>query len=228
MKKLGIIGGFGPETSSQFQLAIIDRCRAIGATVRPNILMWNAPIPLAMEENLILRNCDLDKFLPFLREGAQILEKAGADILCLPCNTLHVFIDEIRRAVHIPVLSIIDTTIEHLIRQHVTCVAIFGTQASLNNDLIHNRLRTVGITPIIPSTHEQQAINNVIFDILCTKAHRKATRILHAITQECVERGAKDVLLACTDLQIVFPKLTEVGVHDTMHILVDACVREIL
>lgn len=228
MKTLGIIGGFGPETTAQFQLAIIERCRAKGSVIRPEIIMWNAPIPLEIEKNLIMHNTDIEKFIPFLIQGAQTLERAGAEILVLPCNTLHIFIDEIRAAVHIPVLSITDTTLEHLAQQNVHSVAVLGTKATIENGVHVDKLKENGITPILPNQHEQAAIDQVIFDILNIKAHRRATRILFAIAHECMRRGATDVLLACTDLQIVFPKLKEICVHDTMHLLADACTREIL
>lgn len=228
MKTLGIIGGFGPETTAKFQLAIIELCRDLGADIRPEIIMWNAPIPLQMEKELILQNQGIETFLPFLIKGAKLLEKSGASILVLPCNTLHVFIDEIRAQVTIPVLSITEITIEHLIKLHVKSVAVMGTKAAMAAKLYVSNLSAVGITPVLPTQHEQNAIDQVVFDILNVKAHRRSTRVLDAIATECIGRGANDVLLACTDLQIVFPNLKDARVHDTMHLLAEACVREVL
>jgi len=228
MKTLGIIGGFGPETTAQFQLAIIERCRAKGSLVRPEIIMWNAPISLKIEEDLIIHNSGIQNFLPFLIKGAKTLERAGASMLVLPCNTLHIFIEEIRTAVNIPVLSIVDTTLEHLINRNVKNVAVIGTKATSENNLFVDTLKKRGITPILPTEHEQMAIDQVILDILNIKAHRRATRILQVIACECMKRGTDNILLACTDLQIVFPTLKEAIVHDTMHILAHACAREIL
>ena len=228
MKKLGIIGGFGPETTAAFQMAIIKRCQEVGLECRPEIIMWNAPIPLHLEEDLILRDTRINEFIPFLIRGARTLEAAGAEIIVMPCNTLHVFIDTIRAAVHIPVMSIVDETITHLKQQNAIRVAIIATQATIESKLYNGSLTKQGIHPILPTNHEQAAINQVIFDVLAGKAHRRATRALRAITDECIFRGATDVLLACTDLQIVYPKLKEARAHDTMHLLADACVREIL
>ena len=228
MKTVGIIGGFGPETTAQFQLAIIERCRALGSVIRPEILMWNAPIPLRIEENLILRSQGIEEFLPFLIHGAKVLEKAGAEFLALPCNSLHVFIEQIRSFVHIPVFDITNITVKHLVGKQIKNVAVFGTRTSKNNNLHTKKLEDAGISVILPTEHEQHAIDQVILDILNIKAHRRATRILHAIAMDCIQRGADNMLLACTDLQIVFPKLKEVRIHDTMHLLADACVREIL
>ncbi|HLD25269.1 MAG TPA: amino acid racemase [Patescibacteria group bacterium] len=228
MKKLGIIGGFGPETSAAFQMAIIKRCQEAGLERRPEIIMWNAPIPLHLEEDLILRDTRIHEFIPFLIQGARTLEAAGAEIIVMPCNTLHQFIHLIRKAVRVPVMSIIDETIEHLKQQRVTRVAIFATQATIESALYDGSLSRQDLHPILPTYHEQAAINQVIFDILNGKAHKRATRILKAISDECISRGATDILLACTDLQIVFPKSMMVRIHDTMHILAETTVDEML
>lgn len=227
MKKLGIIGGFGPETTAAFQMAIIKRCQDKGLESRPEIVMWNAPIPLRLEEDLILRDTRINDFIPFLISGARALEAAGADIIVMPCNTLHVFINMIRESVRVPVMSIVDETIAHLKQHNVNRIAIFATQATVESALYDGSLSIHGIQPILPTRHEQSAINQAIFDVLNGKAHKRSTRVLRSITSECAARGATDVLLACTDLQIVFPNHQEVRVHDTMQILADACVREI-
>ena len=55
------------------------------------------------EENKLDKN--EEKILPFIIDSAKQLEKGGADFIVIPCNTVHVFIDEIRNSVKIPVLS---------------------------------------------------------------------------------------------------------------------------
>src|SRR5690348_16725768 len=89
MKTVGIIGGFGPETTAQFQLRIKDLCMQQASKNRPGILVWSPPVSLQTEADLILRNRGIQKFLPILLSAAKKLENAGCDFLVLPCNTLH-------------------------------------------------------------------------------------------------------------------------------------------
>src|SRR3989338_6727859 len=95
MKKVGIIGGLGPETTSEFYLDLVFSCQKKDRTHRPSIIIASVPLPYKIEE-------------------AKRLEKSGADFIVMPCNSLHIFIKEIRNAVKIPVLSIVEETVKFL------------------------------------------------------------------------------------------------------------------
>lgn len=108
MKTIGIIGGLGPETTSEFYLDLVFSCAKKDKTARPGIIISSVPLPYQIEEDLILRSEGMERYIPFLTAEAQRLEKAGADFLVMPCNSLHVFIKQIRDSVNIPVLSIVE------------------------------------------------------------------------------------------------------------------------
>ena len=133
MKTVGIIGGLGPETTAKFQLEIINFCSKNNKNQRPPILSWNVPIPIKVEEDLILKNKS-KKFLPFLKNAAKILEKGGADFLVMPCNTLHIFIEDIRNAVNIPVLSIIDEAILTIRKRKIKKIGILATSKTISKN----------------------------------------------------------------------------------------------
>ncbi len=58
----------------------------------------------------IVKNIGLERIFPFLIQDTKRLEKAGVDFIVMSCNSLHVFIKEVRDAVDIPVLSIVEET----------------------------------------------------------------------------------------------------------------------
>src|SRR3989344_6683561 len=107
MKTVGIIGGFGPDTTAQFYRSVISISQKLENRIRPPILIYSVPLPYAIEKELILNSTGEEEYVPYLVEAAKILERGGADFLVMPCNTLHAFIDDIRASVSIPVLSII-------------------------------------------------------------------------------------------------------------------------
>ena len=73
--------------------------------------------------------------LPFLIKEAKRLEEAGADFIVMPCNSLHVFIKEIRGSVKVPVLSIVEETIKFLKKNNFKTVGIVSTSATIENKL---------------------------------------------------------------------------------------------
>ena len=91
MKKVGIIGGVGPETTAEFYLDVIFSCQEKNKTARPNIIISSIPLPYQIEEDLIMRNVGSERYIPYLTAEAQRLEKAGADFIVMPCNSLHIF-----------------------------------------------------------------------------------------------------------------------------------------
>jgi len=114
MKIIGIIGGFGPETTAQFYLEIIFRCFKKYKIAKPPILIWSVPLKYKIEENLLKNAKGKNEYLFYLIEAAKILEKGGADFLVMPCNSLHIFIDIIQKSVRIPILNIAEETIKYL------------------------------------------------------------------------------------------------------------------
>lgn len=50
-------------------------------------------------------------------EDAQMLETAGCSFVVIPCNTAHYFFEDIRNSVQIPVLNIIEETIDYAKKQ---------------------------------------------------------------------------------------------------------------
>jgi aspartate/glutamate racemase len=67
MKNVGIIGGLGPETTSEFYLDVIFSCQKKDRTARPNIIIASVPLPYKIEEENLqfleecLEVCDLLK-----------------------------------------------------------------------------------------------------------------------------------------------------------------------
>lgn len=226
MKTLGIIGGFGPGTTAKFQMEIVKLFRDKKIMNRPSMIMWNAPIPLIIEENLVLHERDSEKFIPYLTHGAQILEKAGSDFLVLPCNTLHLFIKQIKNAVHIPVISLLDAVVDHLTSQHIKHIGLFATQMTIEKKLYSEVLHDHSIQIMLPP--KQKLINEAIFCILQKNDTNRARILLQSVSRDMVHANCHDVLLACTDIQLALQQAPGLTVHDTMQILAEATVEELL
>src|SRR5690242_5620489 len=135
MKTIGIIGGLGPETTSEFYLELIFLYRQLNKTSYPPILINSIPLPFDIEKDAIAYGIGEERCLSYLIDAAKKLEKAGADFLVLPCNSLHKYIQHIRKAVKIPVLSILEETAKFLKAQEVKKVGIIATPITIKNEL---------------------------------------------------------------------------------------------
>lgn len=228
MKTVGIIGGLGPETTAKFYLEILRSCLEKNQEARPPILIWSVPILYKLEEEILTRAEGEEKVIPFLLEAGRRLQKGGANFLVMPCNTLHIFIDEIRKSVDIPVLSIIDETVEFLKGENIGEVGILATASTLKRKLYQSRLEENGIKMLAPDSASQAQLGEIISRLVINKYDLNDTKRLIEMIDSFSEKGVKTAILACTDLQLLSLQHPRVTIYDTMQILADSTVREIL
>jgi len=228
MKTVGIIGGLGPETTSEFYLDIVFSCYKKTKKARPCIIISSVPLPYQIEEDLIMNNSGSERYIPFLVNEAKRLEKAGADFIVMPCNSLHVFIEEIRNAVKIPVLSIIEETVKFLKKNKFRKVGIVSTSATIQNKLYENAFEKNKIAYATPNDLQQAKMGKFILNLVTGQQKNSDREELIKIINNFEEKDVDCVALACTDLQLLIPKHPTLKIFDTMKILADATVEKIL
>jgi len=228
MKTLGVLGGVGPQTTSKVYLAVIDAIRKSKQDKYPSIIIYNLPFPFSIENEAIIQGINSEKMIPYLIDGANILEKAGASFGILPCNTLHTYLNEIRGAVKIPFLSIIEETVLRLKSLKLKTVGILATQTSIDTKIYSNVLEKNGITILYPTKIEQKDINSIIVELITGEKKDLHSKKLEMICGSLQERGAESILLACTDLQLATSNINSpIPIIDTTEILIQASVREL-
>ena len=229
MKTVGIIGGMGPETTAKFYLDIIFKCYKVNKKQRPPILVWNVPLKYKIEEDLLEHGTGEERYLPFLLEAARNLEDGGADFLVVPCNTVHVFIEEIRKEVGIPVLSILEETEKFLNKMKSKKIGLLATSLSIKQKLYDKPLEKSGFEIIKPAETDQQKLGKIIRKLVINRHADREKSELIKIIWRLGKKDAGAVILACTDLQLIIkPREIPIPTFDTMDLLVDATVREIL
>lgn len=228
MKTVGIIGGLGPETTSEFYLEIIFTAYKKNQTQRPGILIWNVPLLYEIEQDLIKEAKGEERYLPYLIDAAKKLENSGVDFIVMPCNSLHIFIEEIRRSVNVPVLSILEKTAKFLKQNSIKEVGIIATSATINNKLYEKHLIEAGIKQVVPDGLQQAKIGEIINNLVLNKHMNDDREEIIKIIDSFSENDIKTVILACTDLQLLIPQHGNIKIFDTMKIFADATVEYLL
>ena len=94
MKKIGIVGGLGPESTLYYYRIFIDLCRGIDELdgAYPEVVIYS----VNMKEIMVLRSSGRkDAAQLKLLEAIDSLHKAGADFAIIACNAMHRSYDEI-------------------------------------------------------------------------------------------------------------------------------------
>lgn len=229
MKTVGIIGGVGPESTSNFYLKIINKYRAKDTLSYPPIVIYSLPVPYQLEQDIVKFGKNENQILPLLTDGVQKLEKSGADFCVIPCNTIHIFINELRKSVSIPILSILEETVRYIKSLGIETVGLLGTTKTIETNLYRPELQKQGIRLIIPESTDQERISEIIFNILNGKKTESDKTELLAIIQNLQNKDCKAVILGCTDIPLLIDqKDTSTLLLNTVEILADSSVKAIL
>lgn len=228
MKSVGIIGGLGPETTSEFYLKVIFGCQKQNTEQRPSIVIASVPLLFEIERDLIATNTGKERYLPFLVNEAKRLEKSGVDFIVMPCNSLHVFIDQIRDAVSIPVLSIVEETIQYLKDKSIGNVGLISTSATVANNVYEGQLVKNNLDFVVPNELQKAQMDKIIQRLIEGQHLNTDRDLILKVVDDLVNAGVDGVALACTDLQLLLPKSDKVHIFDTMDVLAQATVKTIL
>ncbi|MFH0819283.1 MAG: amino acid racemase [Patescibacteria group bacterium] len=228
MQTVGIIGGLGPETTSEFYLDLIFSCQKKSRISRPSIIIASVPMPYKIEEDVIEKNIGMERICPYLIAEAKRLEKAGSSFIVMPCNSLHVFINEIRTAVNIPVLSIIEETVKYIKKNNYKKIGIVSTSATIKNKLYEAAFFENKIAYETPDDFQQEKLGKFIHHLVIGQQNNRDREELINIINDFENKKVDAVALACTDLQLLIPKHSTLKIFDTMKIFVDAVVEKLL
>lgn len=220
-KTVGIIGGFGPEATSEFYLRLVAKHRESHQGNQPNVLIRNVAVSRELEQELLIFGKS-DRFLPLLTSAARELEKVGADFIVLPCNTLHIHEAAIRKSIHIPFVSIIEATGRFLRHQKISEVGFLGSQITVKENLFQKKAPSVSFVSV--NTRLQKKIDAGLDLFVAKQAGNLLSRALGEAFSFLQKKHIRHILLACTDFHALCPRLPHMLTHDTLDILVRATI----
>ena len=167
--------------------------------------------------------------MPELIRSARRLEAAGADFLCMSCNTAHYFHERLSKEVSIPILNMPAESARELKRRGIRKVGLLATDGTIRTGVYHRYLKAEGIEVIVPEGENQTVIMSLIYDCVKKNAPTKdypAAAVAKTVA-DLKARGAEAYLLACTELPIAFERLGyKDGFIDPTLVLARAVIRD--
>jgi len=224
-KIAGVIGGMGPEATVDLMRRVIRATPAREDEDHVHMLVDNNPHVPSRIRAIIDKTGESP--VPCLREMARRLETAGADFLAIPCNTAHVYYDEIASAVSIPVLHMIRLTAQSVLADcpGIRRVGALASDAVLNTALYEDCFRETGVSVLYPAQEVQERIMGAIRAVKAGSLGPVEKAVLREAAQDLLGQGAEALVVACTELSMISDTLTGVEpVYDAAQILAEAIV----
>ncbi len=197
---LGILGGLGPLASAYFYEMLTEHTKAARDQDHMDIILSSRATTPDRTDFVLGRSQESP--LPYMVEDAVRLEQYGADAIIIPCNTAHYFIDQVRKAVAVPVPSIITETALHIQGCGYRKAAILATEGTVTAGSYQNQLEELGIGWALPDEQGQRIITDIIYGDV--KAGRvPAPEKLFAVTEPMFRAGCDCAILGCTELSVM-------------------------
>ena len=228
VRKLGLIGGMSWVSTHMYYERINTLIQ------RRTSRMTSAPLLI---ENLdfsklygLESDQDWDRAGSILSESAKRLEGAGAGAIMIAANSMHKIHDRVADAVDIPVIHIADCVGKRMHEQGVSSAALIGTRNVMTESFYRQRLVAHGVDLMPPEMPNVELLDTIIYkELMVGKSTRDAERTLKTIITRKQQDGAKAIILACTELQMIVDVDANVlPIFDSARIHCDAAVEWIL
>ena len=220
---IGILAGMGPRSTAPFVDLVVTECqRQYGATDDadfPPMMIYSLPTHFYVD-----RPIDHARLHHEVLAGLQKLESTGVSFIAMPCNSTHIFFDELADAVHVPLLNMIEETLTAL-PQHCQRVAIAATPVTMDSGLYQNGVLTSG-RQWVTTGEWQMSVNAIIQTVKTTQDMSLPRAMFQDLLRQTEQAGADSLIIACTDLNPATANdAGPVHLVDATHILAAATVR---
>ena len=205
-KSLGILGGMGPLATADLFRKIVLMTRAQCDSDHIRIYIDdNAFIP---DRTAAILNGGPSP-MPQMEDSLRKLERCGADVIIMPCNTAHYFLPQLQARTALPILSMLRAAAQASARNYPgKTAAILGTRGTLSTGLYNRAMEEAGVSFLIPPPEVQDLLMRVIYDGVkagAPPAHYREDLLL--AVQKMTDLGADFFVLGCTELPLAFANL---------------------
>jgi aspartate racemase len=208
--KLGVVGGVGPAATVDFLQKVVRNTPARRDQDHLKILVEQNPQIPDRTEHLLGKGPD-----PTLALYATCrkLQAGAADLIAIPCNTAHAFIDVIQPHLDIPIVNMLAVTVSHIHESFPALreVGLLATSGTLASGIYHRALQKQGLREIVPPPALQTQMMSAIYGPQGIKAGYTTGPCvddIDAVINDLVSRGAKVIILGCTELPLLFDRET--------------------
>ena len=227
-RTIGLLGGMSWESSVEYERllnrAVRDR---LGGAHSADLVVRS--YDFARIEALQAAG-DWDAAGRLLADDARRLVDAGAELVLLCTNTMHVVADRIEAAIDVPFLHLADATAAAAVAAGVERPAVLGTRYTMEGAFYLDRLRRHGLAPLVPDEPDRTLVHDVIYDELVRGVvDDRSRRAYLGVIDRLVDRGADGVVAGCTEIELlVGPDDVGVAFLPTMRLHVEAAVEAAL
>ena len=227
-KRIGILGGMGPEATAHFFFKLIKATPSKNDQDHFRVIMdSNTKIP--DRTSAILGKGESP--IPALVDTAKTLEGANVDVACIPCITAHYFIEDIQREVNYPIINALIELKKYIKDNYsyVKNIGILATSGTLQSGLFDKYLSDYNL--MYPDEEMQKekvmkAIYSPDFGIKSGVIYGTPIDMLKETGEHLISNGAQLLIAGCTEIGLVMnASHFKVPLIDPMDVAIEVIIK---
>jgi aspartate racemase len=220
---VGVIGGMGPAATVHFMSRVLDLTPAASDQDHLHLIVDN-------NSGVLDRNAAVagsgPSPAPVLAAMARGLQRAGAEILVMPCNTAHAFAGAIRAVSDLPFVDLIEAASDEAVAHRAARVGVLAADGCLQAGLYQHALTRRHVAAILLDHRAQARFMSLLYDIKAGDRGPDVRAGMKALAEELVAAGAEALVAGCTEVPLVLgPQDVPIPLTDSIDALARATIR---
>lgn len=226
-KHIGIVACSYEGAALCYRTICNEGSKFMGQHAHPEVSLHNHPLSDYMK---YIEKDDWVEVAELMFSSAVKLEKAGANFLICPDNTIHQALPSLEGRTPLPWLHIAGEVARKAVENEFQKIGILGTRFLMEGPVYPEKFDEKEIIYLIPQKKARDEINRIIFDELVYGVIKNESRKFFLTEiQKLKENGCDAVVLGCTEIPlIVLPDESPLPVLDSTRILARAALKHAL
>jgi aspartate racemase len=202
VKTIGLIGGITPESTIMYYQVLNELAsKRFGPSHSCKVIINSLDFG---EVSRLQSEGRWDVLDSIMQTAAINLENAGASMIVICANTMHLCVAAIEEKVSLPVVHIAKATSKKVKNKKFSKVALLGTKYTMEKPFFKNILEAYGIETMIPNSDDRDVIHEVIYGELSKGILLETSKQKYlAIIKSLIENGAEGIILGCTEIPLL-------------------------
>ena len=224
-KRIGIIGGMGPEATAYYYTQLVKRTHVSKDQDHFHVVIdANPKIPDRTQA--ILNNGETP--LPYLIESIERLNQMQVDKAFITCITSHYFFDQIKPYAQFELIHALDALNTALHQAKIKKIGLLATSGTIKTQLFPKAL--IDIEVIVPDETSQAEVMDAIYNPQTgiKSGHTEGIALDQLIKagETLIAQGAEVIVGGCTEVSMVLrAEHFNVKLYDPMIVTIDSIIK---
>jgi len=224
-KHVGIVAVSAEGAALCYRTICAEAATVIGPHDHPEVTMHTYPLAEYMRH---VASGEWQDAARLLLASANVLVRAGADVLICPDNTIHQALDLVRADAPARWLHIAEEVAAVAAARRFSRLGILGTRYLMEGPVYPEKLAARRIAYEVPDAPDRERINAIIFDeLVYGSLEDRSRRYFRGVIETLGARGCDAVVLGCTEIPLLVTEAdSPLPAIDSTRTLARAALRE--